>query len=63
MVIALLEAAILLHRGGIGEMYLVACLHEAINEPVPVVRRFHHSPRDLPGMRRQCLQNRGQIIG
>ena len=61
--IGMLQAALLLHRGRVGQMHPVVCLHQPIDEPVPVVRRLHHHARDLCVIGRQLIQNRREMIG
>lgn len=63
LVAAVLESGVLRHGRSIGQMYRVAVLFQAIDQPIPVVRRLHNDARHLVMVRLQFLEDRRQFIG
>jgi hypothetical protein len=61
-IIAVLEPGIGADRGRVRQVHPVASLHQTVHQPAPVVGGFHDEPLQLRGERRQCPQDRGQII-
>lgn len=59
----MLQAAIRLHGGRVGQMDPVVGVHQLIDEPVPVGSRLHYHARDLGVIRSQLLQNGRSMIG
>jgi hypothetical protein len=47
VIIGILETAILLDRCGIGQMQVIARIHEAIDEPVPIIGGFDYQTLDV----------------
>src|SRR4029453_4137430 len=63
VVIGILQPLVLLYRRGVGEMNSVALLHESIDQPVPVVSRFHHDPLKRSPIARELLRDQREIVG
>jgi hypothetical protein len=63
MVSRILQAAILLHRRGVGQRHPVVGRHQPVNEPVPVSGRRHHHAGAVGLIRGSLCQNRGQMMG
>ena len=43
-------------------MHLVACIHQSVYQPVPVVRALDHHARQIFPMRLQCRSDLPQIV-
>jgi hypothetical protein len=63
MIIAILQAILLLDGGGVGPMHPVVRLPQPIDSPVPVRGRFHHQALDIGVIRGSLLQDRRESIG
>src|SRR5262245_54677391 len=62
VVIGILQSIVLLDRRSIGEMKSVALLHQSINQPVPVIGRFHYDPLKGSVIARELLSDQGKIV-
>jgi hypothetical protein len=62
-VTAVLQATVLIQRGGIGKLYLESSVLQAIYQPVPVECRFHdHSPQ-VTSVARQQRHDLFKVVG
>ena len=45
-----------------GQVQAIARIHEAINEPVPIIGRCNYQALDVPMIRGSLLHDRGEIV-
>jgi hypothetical protein len=62
VIAAALQSVVLLRRRRVRERDPVACRLQPIDQPVPVVGRFHRHPGELPPIRLQSLQHLAQLV-
>src|SRR5215831_1425156 len=62
VVIGILQSIVLLDRRGVRKMKSVALLHQSIDQPVPVVGRFHYDPLKGSAIARELLRDHGKIV-
>jgi len=62
-VIPVRQAAVRLHRRGVGQVHDVACLMQAIHQPIPVEGGLNDNALQLGVMRLQHHQHIGEHIG
>jgi hypothetical protein len=63
VIIAVLQPTVLHDRRRIGQVHLVACGHQGIDQPVPIVGRLHDQASDRLSIRLQHFQDSLRVIG
>lgn len=61
-IISILETVLLLHRRRIGQVQSIACVHEAIDEPGPIIRGVDDHTLNVSIIRGSLLQERSEIV-
>jgi hypothetical protein len=62
LIVGVLEPTVLRKRWGMGEVDVVARLHEPIDEPVPIIGGFNDHTLHRSPIRLQRRQEEGQVI-
>jgi hypothetical protein len=62
VIIGILETTILLHRRRIGQVQAIARIHEAIDEPVPMIGGLDDHTLDVRMIRGSLLHDCGEIV-
>ena len=63
VVVGMLQTAILLDAGGVGQMHPVPMVLEQIHQLVPVVGGLHHDPGQIGFIRRPKTKNEIRFVG
>ncbi len=62
-IMGMLQAFVLLNRGGVGHMHRVAGFHEPINQPLPIIGGFHDEAVYVWLKRMELKKNVRHVIG
>jgi len=62
-VVTMFETSVLRHGRGVRQLHPIAMIHQAIDEPVPVVRRLDRDAGQVIAKGFDLPENRGQFVG
>ena len=63
MIVGILQSLVLSDRGSVGQMNTMSLVHQAVDQPVPVVGRLDNNALEPIPIARQLLCDQEQIVG